>query len=180
MLLVFVVETAKTNDSDRMYIDKYLVSRFPMVKTGSGVVIQWVYLNGKTNYNKGNISKQINDYKSRYLKYHLQAEDVYVLYCIDTDDADKNKDSVRLNKEISDFCNNKGYRLIWFNKTIEHVFLGKLVKQAKDKKSEAACFFKKHMSSEECCENKYNGSFFSETQVQTSNIGCVLNEVFLT
>ena len=178
MLLVFVVETTDTNDSDRMYVYKYLISRFPQVETCPDIVVKWVYMNGKPNYNKGNVLKKINDLKTGYLKYHPQSEDIHVVYCVDTDSVDKTRDSVGLNNEIAEYCMNKGYRLIWFNKTIEHVFLGKLIHQAKDKKTEARKFIREQLSAEDCCDSKYNLNQFVETREQTSNIGYVLKEIF--
>ncbi len=178
MLLVFVVETTHTNDSDKMYINKYLVSRFPQVETCTDIVVQWVYLNGKTNYKNNSIERKINNYKTGYLRYHPQSRDIHVIYCIDVDDTDKNRDSARLNSEIFKYCSDKGYRLVWFNKTIEHVFLGKLIHQAKDKKTEARNYYRKTHLPQEYCDSKYKQNQLVEVRVQTSNIGCVLEELF--
>ena len=175
MLLIFVTETTETNNSDVMYIKKYLNTRFHV---DNNTVIQWVYLNSKTNYNKGSVSRVINNIISKYLKYPQHDNGVHVVYCIDMDDTDKNRDSERLNKEIFKYCSDKGYRLIWFNKTIEHVFRGKLIHQAKEKKTEARNYYKKQLFPKECCDPKFNHNQFVEARVQTSNIGCVLEELF--
>ncbi len=46
MLLVFVVETIHTNDSDKMYVDKYLKTRFSLDES---TVVRYIYMNGKAN-----------------------------------------------------------------------------------------------------------------------------------
>lgn len=175
MLLVFVVETKETNDSDKMYINKYLVSKYPSVKNGTETVVKWVYMNGKANYHKKLIEKKIHDYKTRYISY-FGSEDIHVVYCIDIDDT-ANRDCVRLNTEIEEYCKTKGYHLVWFNTTIEHVFLGRIVHQAKNKKKEAKEFIKIQFSMEKCCEQRFNTPLFSETGTARSNIGCVLSQL---
>ena len=177
MLLIFVIETTESNDSDKMYISKYLNTRFPQLASKSDIVVNWVYLNGKANYKKANIEKKIKYYESRYLTYHPGSKDLHVLYCIDIDAVDTNKDNVKQNKEINEYCSNNGFHLIWFNKTIEHAFLGRLVHQAKNKKAEAMKFYKRQLSSDECCNSKYLLKCVNETQLQTSNIGFVLGEI---
>lgn len=177
MLLIFVIETTESNDSDKMYISKYLNTRFPQLTSESDIVVNWVYLNGKANYKKANIEKKIKYYESRYLTYHPGSNDLYVLYCIDIDAVDTNKDNIKLNKEINEYCSINGFNLIWFNKTIEHVFLGRLIHQAKNKKTEAKNFFKRQLSSDECCNAKFLLKQMNEVQMQTSNIGFVLGEI---
>lgn len=172
MLLIFVTETTESNNSDVMYINKYLNTRFHLDKN---TVIKWIYMNGKANYEKGNVLKRINDYVTGYRKYHSCSEEIHVIYCID---VDVGADSSRLNRKISDYCEKKGYHLVWFNQTIEHVFLGKLIHQAKEKKTEARNYYKKQLFPKECCDPKFNQNQFVEARVQTSNIGCVLEELF--
>lgn len=172
MLLIFVTETTESNNSDVMYINKYLNTRFHLDKN---TVIKWIYMNGKANYEKGNVLKRINDYVTGYRKYHSCSEEIHVIYCID---VDVGADSSRLNRKISDYCEKKGYHLVWFNQTIEHVFLGKLIHQAKEKKTEARNYYKKQLFPKECCAPKFNQNQFVEARVQTSNIGCVLEELF--
>lgn len=177
MLLIFVVETNEKNDSDKMYISKYLTTRYPQVSLDSSIVVKWVYMNGKTNYSKKGVENKVKDYKSRYDKYHPGNNDVYVIYCIDIDDL-SNKDCVRLNSEVIEYCKTKQYRLIWFNKTIEHVFLGKIIHQSKNKKKESKEFLTKRMTLKDCCNQDFNVEVFSETNIKKSNIGCILSELF--
>lgn len=58
MLLIFVTETTETNNSDVMYIKKYLNTRFHLDKN---TVIKWVYLN----------SKRISDWTTQFTFYYL-------------------------------------------------------------------------------------------------------------
>ena len=177
MLLIFVIETTESNDSDKMYISEYLNTRFPQRASCSDMVVKWVYLNGKTNYKKGNIEKKIKDYKTRYLSYHPNSKDIYVLYCMDIDAVDLIVDNVKLNNEIKEYCLKCGYQLIWFNKTIEHVFLGKIIHQAKHKKAEARNFLKRKITTDECCDSKYHLEQLNEVRTQTSNIGYILGNI---
>ena len=73
MLLIFVIETTESNDSDKMYISKYLNTRFPQLASKSDIVVNWVYLNGKANYKKANIEKKIKYYEENlYSNHNLQ------------------------------------------------------------------------------------------------------------
>lgn len=175
MLLLFVVETRETNDSDKMYINKYLTARYPQVAPNTNISVKWIYMNGKTNYKTGNVCKKVADTINGYKKYSQHDDIIHVVYCIDIDSG---TDSVKLNKEIEDYCLSKNYHLIWFNQTIEHVFLGKHIHQSKNKKKEAVSFYRKEMTIDECCGERYCLKEFSESRSQTSNIGFVLEGIF--
>ena len=167
MLLIFVTETTETNNSDVMYIKKYLNTRFHLDKN---TVIKWVYMNDE----KGNVLKRINDYVTGYRKYHSCSEEIHIIYCID---IDVGVDSSRLNKKISDYCEKKGYHLVWFNQTIEQVFLGILLHQAKNKEKEARVYFAKIIGASEYGLAKYRIKEFSETRLETSNLGYILESI---
>lgn len=171
MLLIFVTETTESNNSDVMYIKKYLNTRFHV---DNNTVIRWVYMNGKANYEKGNVLKRINDYINGYRKYHSCSEEIHVIYCID---IDVGVDSSRLNKKISDYCEKKGYHLVWFNQTIEHVFLGKLIHQAKNKEKEARVYIAKMVGASEYDLAKYRIKEYSDTRLETSNLGYILESI---
>lgn len=174
MLLVFVVETNEKNDSDRMYVNKYLTTRYTQVTSDAEIVVKWVYMNGKTNYTTGSVCKKVSDIVDGYKRYPHHDDKIHVIYCIDIDSG---TDSVKLNKEIEAFCCRKKYHLIWFNKTIEQVFLGKSIHQSKNKKKEAVSFYRKEMTIDECCGECYCLKEFSESRLQTSNIGFVLEGI---
>lgn len=136
MLVIFVVETTSSNRSDQMYITK-LYETFYEVENKTK--IDWVYLNGKGNYNKKTVLKKTKD---KITKYHRNNHNssIHVFYCIDVDGD--NSDNKKLNDNISSFCESNNYRVIWFKRTIEEVFIGKKVCQGM-KKKEAIAFSKK-------------------------------------
>ena len=175
MLLLFVVETKESNDSDKMYINKYLTTRYPQVTPGANISVQWVYMNGKTNYKNGSVCKKITDKIAGYKRYPQHDDRIHVAYCIDIDSGAESK---KLNKEIEEYCKDNEYHLIWFNKTVEQVFLGKLIHQSKNKKNEAISFLKREMSKEGFCDERYCLRELYESRLRTSNIGYVLESIF--
>ena len=178
MHLVFVVETTENNDSDKMYISKYISICCPQLKESPDNLLSWVYLNGKGNYRKGSVLKKVNDLIARYNRFHPNENDTYVLYCVDIDDTNQTasaEENKQINKEIEAFCRKEGYELVWFNRTIEEVFLGRTVKQAKDKKREANAFMKKKTSIDDFPPERLKKSFYSESVRKSTNLGFVLD-----
>ena len=51
-------------------------------------------------------------------------------------------DQYQLNIDINDYCNQKGYEVVWFNKTVEDVLLGEVISDNKTKISKK--FFKEN------------------------------------
>ena len=66
-----------------------------------------------------------------------------VVYCLDTDDYEKNYETRILNNNIKKFCDRQGYKLVWFNKDIEDVFLHKKITDSREKQNAAKKVFKK-------------------------------------
>jgi hypothetical protein len=91
-----------------------------------------VFLGGKNNYDKclSRISTLIKKYGS--------PKDSIVIMCFDTD---LGGDGEKYNKSINQFCRCNGYQLVWFNRVVEEVFLGKKISN-KDKKREAEKFLR--------------------------------------
>lgn len=180
MLIIFVVETTENNDSDKMYISKYIQSCCPQLKDSPENNLSWVYLGGKGNYKKGSIIKKIDKLIERYYRFHMNENKTHVIYCIDVDDTSQtstSEENKRINNEIKSFCKKKNYELVWFNRTIEEVFLGRVIKQAKDKKRESNSFMKKTFSCEDFSPNRFKKSSYSETVRKTTNLGYVLDDL---
>lgn len=68
--------------------------------------------------------------------------DTYVIYFIDTDQYDRNPEHGKELKEISRYCENNGFDLVWFCHDVEEVFLGYTVSDSQ-KVKEAAKFRRK-------------------------------------
>lgn len=180
MLLIFVVETTESNDSDKMYISKYISTVYPQLKESPDCVIKWVYMNGKGNYKKKSVLDNIEDYRTRYLRFHEDMKDIHVIYCVDLDDTCQTLDAnnnKRLNREIKAFCNERSFKFVWFNRTIEEVFLGKKILRQKDKSKEAQQYIRKGIPKTEFCSDIYNANESVEVQTRKSNLGSVLAEL---
>ena len=96
---------------------------------------RYIYLNGKSNYNKPKVMKEIASAVSGY----SYIGKTHVIYCIDTDRYDSDPGQQAELKEISQFCKDNGYDLIWFCRDVEDVFWGEQVPNA-DKTRRAAQF----------------------------------------
>ncbi len=118
-VIVFCVETDKKTATDPKYIDKALQYFYEADKYSFKP--QWVYLNGKGNYNKRAVLKEI---KEKIGPYKDTSE---VVYCIDIDKQNANPEVQKINQDIIAFCESNNYKLVWFCKNIEEVFLGRSI-----------------------------------------------------
>ena len=123
MQLVFKLETKNKEGSDYIYL-KSILSRFYTIR-GVGININYIFLNGKGNYNK--INNKINKYKNYY-----QGQ-TQIIYLIDVDNKNIKYDQAQMNIEITNYCARYKYELIWFNRTIEEVLTGNIVENNKTK-----------------------------------------------
>lgn len=95
---------------------------------------RFVYLGSKTNYNSRSVKKKIQDYTKH-------ASESMVIYFLDTDKISIDPDAIKFNNEISAYCKNNNFYIVWFCKDIEDVFLHKDV--ANDQKKTEAMNFSK-------------------------------------
>lgn len=135
--LIFCVESDNKAKTDWVYI-RETINRFYAV--GNDIKLSPVYMGGKTNYKKNKVVSEI-----RKLSRSYPGESV-VIYCIDTDALESNRDRQKEFDAISKYCKDSGYELIWFHRDIEEVYTGS---QAEDssKKTLATSFKTKSMIS---------------------------------
>ena len=119
MQLIFLFETNSKSQSDYKYVRSYL-TKIEMIRKFK---FSPLYLNGKGNYNK--FEKKIN----YLIKSYLGESKVFMF--IDVDSTSLNYDQIKLNREITNYCSEKNYELIWFKRTIEEVFWGAKIPQSK-------------------------------------------------
>lgn len=119
MQLIFLFETNSTSKSDYKYVRSYL-TKIEMIRKFK---FSPLYLNGKGNYNK--FEKKIN-----YLIKSYSGESKVFMF-IDVDSTSLSYDQIKLNKEITDYCKERNYELVWFKRTIEEVFWGTKISQNK-------------------------------------------------
>lgn len=159
-LLVLCVETNEEADTDPKYIDK-TIRQFYVVN--NDVSIKYIRMNGKGNYNKRSIIKQINE------KLSGDFDETCVAYCIDIDNL-ADSDVLEVNKNIREYCDKRNYKYIWFCRDIEEVYLHKRIAKS-EKKRESIKF--SHLSDlGKATEASLSSN--SETPFK-SNLLCVLD-----
>ena len=157
ILIIFVVESEKRNQSDNRYIGKLLEKRYDFSQ--NDVTIRYVNMGGKCNYKKSSVISQIK----KIVNIDRKIEN-HVIYCFDTDKIDSNYDEKTRFEEELEYCSTNNYSLIWFNYNIEYVLLGCDVEKNK-KNNEAIKFLKNNKSNnideKKLLENNYNKKGYS-------------------
>ena len=174
MLALFVVETNKDNNSDWLYINTFLKNSY---ETGNNI-LRPVYLNGKGNYCKASVKREIEKWGSHFLSQKPIDDTIKVFYCIDTDDLSRTAKAVenkRKAEEIKNYCVGNGYGFIWFHEVIEQVFIGKRVSN-NEKRAVARQFAQK--STIEIDRSKLRCNDYRECRIGTSNIDLVFSRFF--
>lgn len=134
--LILCVETNKSAATDITYIMEALYKYYVI---GNDVKLSKVYMNSKSRYKSKDVLKQIKEYTEMYTHGETR-----VIYCIDTDSYETDQYHSKELTDISNYCKEKGYDLVWFCHDIEEVFIGKKVSDS-NKKSEAGKFRKNNM-----------------------------------
>ena len=166
--LIFCLETNEQTKSDYIYIRSTMDHFFKMNQTN--IKISPVYMNGKYNYNSLKVKKKIEELTKQY-SVTSNANRSVVILCVDCDDYDiKNEDKLFL-KNVEIFCRDNEYRLVWFCKDIEQVFLHDRVRD-NEKKKRSEDFRRKGMI-EKIDIKSLEASVF---QMYRSNLGNVLAE----
>ena len=170
-LIIFVIETKSSKyDSDGVYV-KEVYQRFYSYNKYD-TIFRFVYMDGKWNYNKKNVLNKINGEIKKFLS--VGNKDYHVVYIADKDEYRTNQQDEKYVRMLTQFCKEKGYKLVWMDKNIEDVFLGHSVEQ-NQKIKEAARFKRdglinhiptKNLMDRECCRQ------------HCSHILCVLNLCF--
>lgn len=139
MLHLFLVETNKECRSDEKYISDF-IKHFYDVR---GDKIEFIYLNGKGNYDKK--EREVNEKIAKYMRINKKdsSSNICKYLCVDLDDQYINPDNVELNKKIMKYAKDKGYHFIWFYENIEKTFLKKDVVDSQ-KKKESDMFISKN------------------------------------
>ena len=163
MQLILMAETKTKDGSDYKYIKEFINEYYGI----RGNKLSPIPLHGKANYRKK--AKIIEQYVAGYIG------ESYVIIFIDIDSPTYNMDQKFLNQEIIDYCNKMGYQLVWFNKSIENVFLGKIIKKNKEK--EADDFLRKNKI-KKVDLNKMSVPYFNYSREGESNIKVILDRIF--
>ena len=133
--MILCVETNKKADTDGIYITEVIRHWYNI---NNQIKLSRVYMNTKTRYNSKDVRREI-DKKSK----EFTIGETRVIYCIDTDQYEKNADHARELDNISQYCEENDYDLIWFCHDVEEVLLGTSISDSQ-KVQEAAAFKRKN------------------------------------
>ncbi len=170
--LIICVETNKKCNSDYIYI-KSSIEQFYSVNQGN-IKLSPVYLDGKGNYSSKKTLKNIDTLSKQY---RVSSEDnkSVVLCCFDCDEYDSRPEDMVFLDGVKSFCDEKGFKFVWFCKDIEQVYLGKSVPD-NSKKNEANTFLKKKMIKDLSME-KFKAAKYQNGK---SNLCIILDEYLIT
>lgn len=163
--ILFCVETSKQAKTDNIYISETLKRYYQI---GSDIRIRFIYLNGKSNYNKNDIRMDIEAQTSQYAKNG----ETHVIYCIDTDRHDIDANQKKDLQDIEEYCAKNGYEFVWFSRDIEDVYWGEQIH--KDEKVHKARRFRSSRQIEKVREQNLRAS---EIKRHKSNVLIVLDEI---
>lgn len=132
--LIFCVETNKQADTDWVYIEETIKTKY---KLTNQIKLSKINMETKSRYDSRKVLGDIEKQKKWYKEYaHGETK---VIYCVDTDAYESNYEQMKELDNIESFCEKNDYDLVWFCHDVEEVFLGKQVESSK-KVKEAATF----------------------------------------
>lgn len=134
--MIFCVETNKKADTDSIYVTETINHWY---KINNQVKISKIYMNTKSRYASKDVLKEIEKKSKAFV-----IGETKIIYCVDTDQYEKNIDHTKELDNISQYCEDNHYDLIWFCHDVEEVFLGQKVSDSQ-KVQEAAAFRRKKM-----------------------------------
>lgn len=162
--MILCMETNKRANTDYIYIKETIDFLY---QKSNKVKISPLYMNTKTKYKSGDILKEIAKKKKEF----AAIGQTKVIYCIDTDEFEKNVEHEKAFQDIRQYCEAEGYELIWFCHDVEEVFQGKKISDSQ-KVREAGAFRNKNRISEIPLEQLTETNW----KPHTSNIVCILDQ----
>lgn len=117
--MILCVETNRRADTDYIYISETIKHLY---KTDKQITINKVYMGSKTKYKSKEVLRNI-----KQLTKDFTIGETRVIYCVDTDAYETDVEHKKVFDDISRFCEENGYELIWFCHDIEDVYIGKKI-----------------------------------------------------
>lgn len=161
--MIFCLETNKRANTDYIYIKETLEFLY---QKNNQIKISPVYMDGKSKYQSKSVLREIHKREKAFITGETK-----VIYCIDTDEYDRNTEHANEFMAIQNFCEKNGYDFIWFCHDVEEVFQGKKIPDSQ-KVQEAGAYRDKKKIMEMSLER------LAETTIRscTSNLLCVLDQ----
>ena len=171
LLLVFVVECSDLSRSDTIYLNYFIRTFHTKEYLSNRLIIRFVCIDGKHNYNKKIAINGIKEYKREASNNNL---DCKIVYCIDTDRINNN--NIKFLSDVIQYCKDNNYDLVLFNQEIENLFNVKI----EGSKTDCAIRFKKHEPPKDSID--INRFMFEMDEVidndYSSNLEIVINRLF--
>ncbi len=161
--MIFCLETNKRANTDYIYMKETMDFLY---QKSNQTKISPIYMDGKSKYQSKSVLREIHKRKKAFITGETR-----VIYCIDTDEYDRNTEHANEFMAIQSFCEKNGYDLIWFCHDVEEVFQGKKIPDSL-KVQEAGAYRDKNKIREMDLRR------LAETSIRsrTSNLLCVLDQ----
>lgn len=169
--LIICVETNEESKSDWMYINETI--KFFYKIDNSRIKLSPVYMRGKGNYASSRVKKEIESKIKQFMAGSKEESKTIVLYAFDTDDFKSKPEDIVFLEEVRKYTSSKGYKLVWFCKDIEQVYLGRQIEN--HEKTKEAIRFVSNKKIKSLVTSKFRASKMNEGK---SNIIAILDEVF--
>lgn len=161
--LIFCVETNKRADTDSIYVSETLRHLYVL---DNRTKITKVYMNTKSKFQSKDVQREIAKKTKEFVIGKTS-----VIYCIDTDNYEKDITHKKELEEIRKFCREHDYDFIWFCHDVEDVYLGRRISD--DQKVREAGAFRSKGKIKDVKLDNLSGK---TERVHTSNILLVLDQ----
>lgn len=112
---IFCVETNRQSDTDWNYIKKVMDYLYQDDLTCS---YKALYMENKYHYNDSSFQEKIND------ELKMSNGNAFIIFCIDLDKYHIDSTDHSFYEEVQKFCEVNNYKLVYFSRNVEEVFLG--------------------------------------------------------
>lgn len=135
--LIICVESNEQAKIDATYINAILKEYYEISRN---VLISYVYLDGKNNYNHKKIETKIKKFVTDYTKMNKDGKSI-TIYILDKDKHTSNPECSKFVKDVEQYCLATNREVVWFVEIIEHVMHGKIIRK-QEKKNKVNNFIK--------------------------------------
>ena len=169
--VLFCVETVRSANTDYKYINSVINHYYDLRDRKTSY--RTIYLEGKGNYKKDSIVREIKSSVRNFPGKTFPGK-TFVIYFIDYDDCAINHTTQQAYNEISSYCKEHCYELVFFNRNVEEVFWKKEINNCD--KTDLAARFARNKMIKTIEENSLRA--FEPIRPCSSNILTILDKFF--